>query len=91
MPRRRSESARKLSAVERQAVLTVLHEDRFVDWAPAQVHAQLLDEGVYLCSPRTMHRILAENAEAHERRNQLRHPRFEKPQLLATKPNELWI
>ena len=90
VPRRRSESARKLSAVERQAVLTVLHEDRFVDWAPAQVHAQLLDEGVYLCSPRTMHRILAENAEARERRNQLRHPRYEKPQLLATKPNELW-
>ena len=89
-PPRRREPARKLSARERQAVLAVLHEDRFADWAPAQVHAQLLDEGMYLCSPRTMHRILAENTEIRERRNQLRHPRYEKPQLLATKPNELW-
>ena len=71
-------------------MLAALHEERFVDWAPAQVHAQLLDEGVYLCSLRTMHRILAENAEARDRRNQLRHPRYEKPELLATQPNELW-
>jgi putative transposase len=71
-------------------VLDVLHEPRFVDWAPAQVWAQLLDEQTYLCSPRTMHRILEENAESRERRDQLRHPQYEKPELLATKPNEVW-
>ena len=90
-PRRRpSPPPRKLPPVERQKVLDVLHEPRFVDWAPAQVHAQLLDEGVHLCSRRTMHRILAENVESRERRNQLRHPQYDKPELLATKPNEVW-
>lgn len=86
----RPEPARKLPPAEREAVLAALHEDRFVDLAPMQVYVQLLEEGVYLCSPRTMHRILDENAESRERRNQLRHPRYEKPQLLATRPNELW-
>ena len=62
----------------------MLHEPRFADWAPAQVWAQLLEEGTYLCSQRTMHRILAENSESRERRNQLRRPRYEAPQLLAT-------
>ena len=81
---------RKLSTVERQKVLDVLHEPRFVDLAPAQVHAQLLDEGTYLCSVRTMHRILVENAGSRERRDQLRHPNYEKPQLMASRPNELW-
>jgi putative transposase len=71
-------------------VLETLHEPRFVDLAPAQVWASLLDEGQYLCSVRTMHRILAENAESKERRNQLRHPSYQAPQLLATQPNELW-
>jgi putative transposase len=75
---------------ERQEVLEVLHTPRFADWAPVQVWAQLLREGSYLCSPRTMHRILAENVESRERRNQLRRPRYQAPQLLATKPNELW-
>jgi putative transposase len=70
--------------------LEALHEPRFVDLAPAQVYAQLLTEGTYLCSPRTMHRILSENKESRERRNLLRHPSYEAPQLLATKPNELW-
>jgi len=50
----------------------------------------LLDEGIHLCSVRTMHRILAENTEVRERRNQLRHPHYAAPELLATKPNELW-
>ena len=89
-PRRRTPPPRKLGPMERQQVLDVLHQSRFADWAPAQVWAQLLDEGVHLCSQRTMHRILAENAESRERRNQLRHPRYEKPELLATKSNELW-
>jgi putative transposase len=89
-PRRRPVVPRKLPPEERQQVLDVLHEERFVDQAPAQVHAQLLDEGEYHCSLRTMHRILAENAESRERRNQLRHPEYAAPELLATGPNQVW-
>jgi putative transposase len=75
---------------ERQTVLDVLHEPRFADLAPAQVFATLLEEGRYLCSLRTMHRILGEHAEVRERRDQLRHPAYARPELLATRPNELW-
>ena len=71
-------------------MLDVLHEPRFVDLSPAEVHATVLEEGRYLCSVRTMHRILAENAEVRERRDQLRHPSYAKPELLATGPNQLW-
>ena len=71
-------------------MLTVLHEPRFVDLAPAEVYATLLDEGRYLCSERTMYRLLAEHQEVRERRNQLRHPRYAAPELLARRPNELW-
>src|SRR5439155_24484922 len=65
-------------------------EPRFVDLAPAQVYAHLLDEGRYLCSLRTMYRLLAACQEVRERRDQLRHPRYVAPQLLATRPNEVW-
>ncbi len=82
--------ARALSTAEREAVLAVLHEPRFVDLAPAEVYARLLDEGHYLCSERTMYRILAASAEVRERRNQLRHPQYKKPELLATAPNQVW-
>jgi putative transposase len=71
-------------------VLEVLHSDRFADQAPAEVYATLLDEGIYLCSIRTMYRLLAKTDEVRERRNQLRHPAYTKPQLLATRPNEVW-
>jgi putative transposase len=71
-------------------VLEVLHEPRFVDLAPAEVYAMLLDDGRYLCSERTLYRVLAENAEVRERRDQLRHPPYAAPQLLATRPNEVW-
>ena len=71
-------------------MLDALHEPRFVDLAPAQVYATLLDEGRYLCSERTLYRVLAENAEVRERRDQLRHPHYAAPELLATRPNELW-
>jgi putative transposase len=81
---------RALSEQERTQVLQVLREPRFVDQAPAEVHATLLDEERYLCSERTMYRILAENREVRERRNQLRHPQYSAPQLLATRPNEIW-
>lgn len=87
---RRPSPPRRLTDAERQVVLDVLHEPRFVDLAPAEVHATLLEEERYLCSVRTMHRILAENAELRERRDQLRHPAYAKPELLATAPNQLW-
>jgi putative transposase len=83
-------SPRALTNEERQAVLDVLHEDRFVDRAPAAVYAQLLDENRYLCSIRTMYRLLADAQEVRERRNQLRHPTYRKPELLATAPNQVW-
>ena len=83
-------SPRALSPVEKAAVLAVLHEPRFVDLAPAEVYAGLLDEERYLCSERTMYRILADSREVRERRDQLRHPHYAPPELLATRPNELW-
>ncbi len=83
-------SHRALGPEERQGVLDVLHEARFVDLAPAEVFATLLDEGRYLCSERTMYRILAANQEVRERRDQLRHPDYVAPELMATGPNELW-
>jgi putative transposase len=67
-----------------------LREPRFVDLAPAEVYASLLDQGVYLCSIRTMYRVLAEHDEVRERRRQLRHPLYQKPELLAEGPNQVW-
>lgn len=81
---------RALSAGEREQVLALLHSERFVDQAAAAVYATLLDQGRYLCSIRTMYRILAQNDEVRERRRQLSHPQYEKPELLATGANELW-
>ncbi len=81
---------RALSAEERAVVLAVLHQPRFVDLAPTEVYGTLLDEESYLCSVRTMYRILAANEEVRERRDQRRHPSYAAPELLATKPNELW-
>jgi putative transposase len=83
-------SPRALRTEEQTAVLAVLHEPRFVDLAPAEVYATLLDEGRYLCSERTMYRLLAAHREVRERRNQLRHPRYATPELLARRSNELW-
>jgi putative transposase len=71
-------------------VRAVLDSERFCDTAPAEVVATLLDEGVWLASERTMYRILAQAGQAGERRNQLTHPRLARPELLATRPNELW-
>jgi len=81
---------RSLSQAEKEQVLMVLHSDRFVDIAPQEVYATLLDEGVYLCSIRTMYRLLEDNKEVRERRNQAAHLDYAKPELLATRPNELW-
>jgi putative transposase len=86
----RPPSPRALKPEEREAVLTTLNSERFVDKAPAQVHAVLLDEGRYVCSPRTMYRILAEHEQVRERRDQRRHPVYAKPELVATGPNQVW-
>ena len=81
---------RALSDGERQAVLKVLHSPRFCDQSPAEVYATLLDEGTYLAAERTMYRILAAAGESQERRRQRVHPRYVKPELLATAPNQVW-
>lgn len=89
-PRERPRPARALSDSEKQTVLAELHSERFINRAPFEVVATLLDEGRYLCSTRTMYRVLAESEEVRERRNQLRHPEYKKPELLATAPNQVW-
>ncbi len=81
---------RALGATERAAVLDVLHSPRFRDAAPAAVYATLLDEGSYLASERTMYRLLAAEEETRPRRDQLVHPTYTKPELLATAPNQVW-
>ena len=81
---------RALTPTERGQVLQTLHEERFVDRAPATVYATLLEEKRYLCSIRTMYRVLAAAGEVTERRPQRRHPRREPPRLVATAPNQVW-
>ena len=90
MPAPRPAPPRTLSVIERQAILDVLHTDRFVDKAPTEVYATLLDEGIYHCSVRTMYRILDDAGEVRERRDQARHPHYNAPELLATAPNQVW-
>ena len=103
--RSRPAPARALTGPQRQDVLDLLHAPRFADQAakrtdaassgqraqaPAEIYATLLDEGAYHCSIRTMYRLLNQNGEIRERRQQLRHPVYQKPELLAEKPNEVW-
>jgi putative transposase len=89
-PRQQPSPPRALTPEERATVLGHLHAERFQDRSPAEVYATLLDEGVYCCSLRTLYRILAHEGEVRERRDQLTHPAYQKPQLLATGPNQLW-
>jgi putative transposase len=95
-PRRASESRpsrkppRRLTQEEAQQALDLLHSERFVDRSPAEVYATLLDEGVYVCSERTLYRLLAQHDEVRERRAQRRHPHYRRPELLATAPNQVW-
>lgn len=79
-----------LDAQEQQVLLDVLNSERFCDTAPAAAHATLLDEGRYLGSVRTMYRLLAASGSGRERRRQLTHPAYAKPELLATAPNQIW-
>ncbi len=89
-PAPRPRPARALSDDERAKVLATLDSDEYMDKAPAQVYAALLELGIYLCSIRTMYRILAANDQVRERRAQRQHPTYTKPQLVATAPNQVW-
>lgn len=89
-PRPRRRPSHALASPEQEQVLETLHQERFVDRAPAAVYATLLEEGCYLCSIRTMYRVLKAAGEVNERRPQRRHPHREPPQLVATAPNQVW-
>lgn len=86
----RTPSHRALSDREKQGVLDILHSGRFLDRSPAHVVAELLGEGIWLSSERTMYRILKTNGETQERRRQRTHPVYVKPQLVASGPNQVW-
>jgi putative transposase len=86
----RSRPARAVTGAQQRVVLDLLHSPRFADQVPAEIYAKLLDDGVYHCSIRTMYRLLGRNGEVRERRQQSRHPVYQKPELLAEKPNEVW-
>ncbi|MGB9619438.1 MAG: IS3 family transposase [Armatimonadota bacterium] len=83
-------SPRSLNLEEKSNIRQILNSERFQDQSPREVYATLLDEGQYYCHWRTMYRILEEHNEVRERRNQLRHPNYQKPELLATGPNQVW-
>ena len=89
-PAPRPTPKRALSVAERQQVLDHLHSERFVDVAPVAVHAKLLDEGTWLCSARTFYRILSSKKEVRERRNQLQHPVYTRPELIAVAPRRVF-
>ncbi len=90
VPAPASAPVRALSPAEREQVRATLNSERFADQSPREVYATLLDEGTYLCSPSTMYRVLTAQAEVRERRDQLRHPAYAKPELLATAPKQVW-
>jgi putative transposase len=81
---------RALPEAQQARVLEHMHSEAFVDKAPRTIWAELLDLGVYLCSPRTMYRLLEEHDEVRERRDQRRHPQYKRPELMATAPNQVW-
>ena len=89
-PREARLHPRALTDIDRKAVLSVLHEERFTDVSIDEVYAMLLDEGRYLCSEQTMYSILSARQEVRERRRQRRHGHYAKPELLATGPRTLW-
>ena len=84
--KKRAPNKRRLSNEEREEILAVLYSERFCDLSPRQIYATLLDEGVYLCHWRMMYIILCYYRGIRERRNQLTHPPYKKPELLATGP-----
>jgi putative transposase len=90
IPQRDRSQPRALTEPEQHKILEVLHSPRFVDVAPAEVWATLLDEGVYLASISTFYRLLRQAGETRERRRQATHPASVKPELVATMPNQVW-
>jgi putative transposase len=89
--KQRSKSPIALNSDENRVVLDVLHSEKYQDRAPYQVYASLLDDGIYHCSIRTMYRLLEkEHGSVKERRRQVTRPHYEKPELLATAPNQVW-
>jgi len=86
----RKKNHRRLSEEEERMVLDELTSKRFMDESVPEIYTSLLDDGLYLCSQRTMYRVLQRHASTRERRNQLRHPEYSKPELLAEGPNEVW-
>jgi putative transposase len=90
IPHRQRRQPRALSKTERAAILEHLHSPRFVDMAPGEVWAILLDEGIYLGSESTFYRLLRAEGESKERRAQASHPAAVKPELVATGPNQVW-
>ena len=88
-PAPRPRPARGLTDEERAHVLATLDSEAFMDMAPGQVYAKLLEDGEYLCSTRTMYRVLDGADQVRERRAQRRHPEYKKPQLVATAPNQV--
>jgi putative transposase len=89
-PKLKPRSPRALSTWEQASVLEMLNSDRFQDQAPRQVYATLLDDGIYVCHWSSMYRVLSQNQQVSERRNQLVHPAAVKPELVATAPNQVW-
>lgn len=89
-PKPRPKPARTLSQEQRLALIETLNTEHFADLSPAQIHAKLLDNGIYMASPRTMYRILDEHGQVRERRDVRRHPSYTKPRLVATAPNQVW-
>ncbi len=90
LPKPRSPSPRALTGQEQATVLDLLNSERFQDQAPREVYATLLDDGIYVCHWRSMYRLLSQNQQVSERRNQLVHPVAAKPELVATAPNHVW-
>ena len=90
IPHQQRHQPRKLTEAERKRILDVMHSGRFVDLAPAEIWAILLDEGVYLGSVSTFYRLLRQAGEIRERRRQATHPATVKPELHATAPNQVW-
>ncbi len=89
-PRRKTRPARAMDKAAKESVMDALCSPRFADRSPAEVRATLLDEGVYLCSERTMYRVLADNKSVRERRAQRSHPKHPKPEIVARRPNRAW-
>jgi len=89
-PPPRATPGNALTEAERAEILRVLGEPRFADKSVAQVWATLLDEGVYLASRSTMHRVLRAAGQGGERRRQAAHPARVRPELLATGPQQVW-